>query len=117
MAISNYNPQNVSSFDVNFDRLIWKKLEDMLFDDGKGTVYTLTGIFIKRNGKFGPRPYVSTDQYLVDLPQRRLDDVEKMLEDPEVIQQIKDGKAGFWIRSYMSKKYDKECFDVFFEDL
>ena len=115
MAISNYNKGSV--FEVNFDKLGWASLEDLYNADGDGAVYTLTGLFINQKGKYGPRPYVSTMLNLVDLPQHRLADIEAMLQDQEVIKQIIDGKAGFTIRPYISKRYDKECFDVVFRDL
>lgn len=114
-SIGDFNKGSV--FEVNFDQLGWVTLEDLYNADGDGTVYTLTGLFINQKGKYGPRPYVSTDKYLIDLPQHRLEDIKQMLEIPEIVQQVTDGKAGFTIRPYISRKYDKECFDVFFRNL
>lgn len=114
-SIGDFNKGSV--FEVNFEKLGWVSLEDLYNADGDGAVYTLTGLFINQKGKYGPRPYVSTDLYLVDLPQHRLEDIEQMLTMPEIVQQVTDGKAGFTIRPYISRKYDKECFDVFFRNL
>lgn len=108
---------NKALFDVDFEKLGWITMEDMYNADRDGTVYTLTGLFINTKSKYGPRPYVSTDKYLVDLPQHRLQDIESMLTLPDIIQQVRDGKAGIMIRPYISKKYDKECFDVIFINL
>lgn len=109
--IGDYNKEVI--FDVAFDNRGWKKLEDFYNEPGynPNEIHTIEGLFINEKGKFGKRPYVACDKiYLVDFPQHLTEVVEQMIADPEVVQQINEGKAGFTVRAYMSNTYNRECY-------
>ena len=113
MSIAKLNKTRI--FDVDFESLEWKKLDELYTADPDKR-YFLTGAYINENGKFGARPYVSTDEYLINLPAHRLADIETVLTDDDIVNQIKEGKAGFTIITYDSKKFSKKCYDVMFFD-
>lgn len=114
MAIANYNKGNV--FNFNTEGLQFADLED-LFNSDEDHVYVIKGFFINTKSKFGPRPVVVTPDFMADLPQHMLKTVNQIIADPETVEQINNGKAGFKIRSYISKNYNKECFTVSFVNL
>ena len=115
MAISSYNKGSI--FNVNTEGMKFEKMEDLYNLNGAEKVYTLTAVFINTKSNFGPRPVGVTPEFMVDFPNHTLPEVQQILQDPDTIQQIKEGKAGFQIRAYMSKTYNKECFTPHFVDL
>lgn len=114
MSITKFNKGSV--FNVNFFGLEFVKLED-LFNSDEDQVYVITGLFINQKSKYGPRPFVSTPDFLADLPSHMLETVEEIISSPEIVEQINSRKAGFKVRSYKSKTYNKECYSVEFVDL
>lgn len=104
---------------LNFIKLdeVFQMSEDEKATTGKKPVYTITGIYINSKSKFGPRPFVSTPNFLVDLPSHMLDTAKAMLADHELIDDINAGKVGFSVRSYFSNKYHKDCYSVDFVDI
>jgi len=115
MAISSYNKGSI--FNVNTEGMKFEKMEDLYNLNGAEKVYTLSAVFINTKSNFGPRPVGVTPDFMVDFPNHTLPEVQQILQDPDTIQQIKEGKAGFQIRAYMSKTYNKECFTPHFVDL
>ena len=75
------------------------KLGDLV----KGKVYQIKAVFINKKSKFGPSPVIGLETCLVDLPTHCLEDVEEILADPELIDCINDGKAGFSVVTYEEK--------------
>lgn len=111
---TSYNKGSI--FDINFDDRTWYKLEDM-FNEQEGVIFRIEGLFINENSKFGARPFVAFDKiYLADLPQHMTETIREMIGDPEVVEEINDGKVGFTVRAYMSKTYKKECYSIRFVD-
>lgn len=122
MSVTKYNKG--TKFDANLTGLQFIKMEDVfqMSEDekavsGKKPVYKITGIFINSKSKFGPRPFVSTPDFLMDLPSYQLETVKQMLADDELIKDVNSGKVGFSVRSYYSNKYNKDCYSVEFEDI
>lgn len=112
---TSYNKGSI--FDINFDDRTWYKLEDM-FNEQEGVVFHIEGLFINEKSKFGARPFVAFDKiYLADLPMHMTETIREMISDPEVVEEINDGKVGFTVRAYMSKNYNKECYSIRFEDI
>lgn len=121
MSVQKYNKGskfNATLTGLEFVKLeeVFKMSEDEKATTGKKPVFTITGIFINNKSKFGPRPFVSTPGFLVDLPSHMLDTAKEMLTDDELIKEINDGKVGFTVRAYYSNRYNKDCFSVDFVD-
>lgn len=110
-----------SAFNVNFEGLEFISLQDLYDQQEPGkaeeTVFKITGLFINQKSKFGPRPFVSTPNFLADLPAHMLETVQQMIGDPEVVEEINSGKVGFQLRTYTSKTYKNLCYTIFFVDL
>jgi len=96
--------------------LKFKKLEELYKEDSKG-IYQVTGLFINRKSKFGDKPFLSTPFFLVDLPKNRLDDIQNMINDQEVVDDVNSGLVGFKVVSYFSKTYNKTCYNIEFVDM
>lgn len=114
--ISDYNKGSVFSADLsNHD---WKKLEDIYCSPSfyEDQIFPLKGLYINEKSKYGRRPYAATDSFLVDLPMHLLETVEQIISNPEIVEQINTDHAGFKIRSYMSRTYNRECYTVVFVD-
>ena len=75
------------------------KLADLV----QGKIYKIQAVFVNRKSKFGPIPVIGLDTCLVDLPAHLLNDVEAILEDPEMIDEIKAGHAGFSVVTYQDR--------------
>lgn len=122
MSAKKYNKG--SKFNANLNGLEFIKLEDVfkMSEDekavsGRKPIYKITGIFINSKSKYGPRPFVSTPDFLVDLPTHMLETTRQMLADDELIKEVNEGKVGFTVRAYYSNKYHKDCFSINFEDI
>lgn len=113
-----------SKFTTDISNLSFIKLEDAfkMAEDAKAVSgyikpFILTGMFINNKSKFGPRPFVSTPDFLVDLPSHMLDTVKEMLADEAVVDEINHGLVGFVVRTYFSNTYKKDCYSIKFVDL
>lgn len=88
------------------------KLSDLV----QGKIYQIKAAFINRKSKFGPSPVLGLDTCLVDLPAHCLEDVEAILNDPEMVEDINNGHAGFSVVTYEDKngitRYSVEWEDV-----
>lgn len=112
---TSYN--RVSVFDIETDGRIFIKLED-IFNKYNDEPHKIEGFYIHSKSKFGDQAVVAFDKlYLADIPHHKTETIRAMLQDPEVIEEINAGKVGFTVRSYMSKTYKRECYDIVFVDL
>lgn len=88
------------------------KLQDLVM----GKVYEIKAVFINKKSKFGPSPVIGLDTCMVDLPAHCIDDVEAILSDPDMIDDINNGKAGFSVVTYQDKN-DVTRYSVNWEDI
>ena len=75
------------------------------------------GFFITPDSGYGEGAIVILEKELLSLPQRYVEDIKKFMDDPEVVEAVKDQKAGIIITTFESKKYKKQGFDVEFIEL
>lgn len=94
MAISKYNKTSVY-FDVNTEGFEFTKVAELK----EGETYKLLGLFLK-DGKFGTYPVYIIDKWLVSGTPAQADVVRSILNDPEAVEDIKNGKAGIKMRTY-----------------
>lgn len=113
---SKYNRSGAFS-DVNIKGLIWMSLAEYAKAEGTGTIHQLHALLINRRGKYGNQPVLVTDGHCINGPKHLLKDVQAMLEDPEAIEAIRAGKAGFCIREYEASDYGRLCYSVAWVDL
>lgn len=92
-------------------------LKELYEHYGADYVHVLTGMYVSSKGKFGEQPVLLTVNNYVNAPKHLLESVKEILDDSFIIEQINNGNAGFYIKKYIDKKYNKECYGVQFVDL
>lgn len=104
------------AFNINFEKdfVTLKELRDSYED---GHIHPIHGIGINGKSKYGAHPFLEVKDYLVDLPKHMLDTCKQILNDHEMVQEIKDGTIGFIIRTYTDNKFGKECCTIEFVDI
>ena len=79
-------------------------LPDLFNANGASKVYPFYAVYINRTGKYGPQAVLAlSETLLVNLPQHKLEECEKMLQDEEAVMAINAGLAGFRIYQYSTK--------------
>lgn len=105
-----------TSWGVNTEGYEFKKLEDLYKSNGSEKVYICKG-FIITKGKFGEGVSVITDGYFMNMPSHMIDEFKEILKSEEDINDIKSGKVGIQIYTYIDKTYNKTCFGARFIDI
>ena len=104
-------------FDVDTKDYAFTSLGDLFKEYGDKKEYVLQGIYINTKSKFGSQPVAIIEGCLVNLPSHLIDQVKTILDDPEQVEDIKNGVAGFTIYSYKNKKFGNDCYSVNFIDI
>ena len=115
MSIVKFNHTSPFTFKAG-EKFPYYSLKSLADSNKPETVYRVLGLFINDRGRYGDQPLALTPYYYVNLPSHLLNDVTAMIKDPEVVEQINAGKAGFKIRDYINrnggKSYSVEWVDV-----
>lgn len=116
--LDKYNKGGVT-FEVDIKNFRFVALEDLFKRDGGKTIFGIDGLYINKKSSFGDHPVaiVAVEEMLVDLPQHMTEDVKAMLQDPVVIEGIKNGHVGFVVQQYEQKKYKRLCYGIKWEEL
>lgn len=77
----------------------------------------IKGFFITPDSGYGEGAIVIIDKKLLSLPQRYVEEIKNYMEDSEVVEVTKAGKACIVITTFESKKYKKTGYDVEFTEL
>lgn len=110
---------NKPAFDVDTADFDYIRLADLYKSKkhgGRDTIHAIDGVFISKS-QFGLTPVVINVEYqaLINIPMHMAKTFEEILADPELVQMIKDRKAGFTIYTYES--HGKECYSINFANL
>lgn len=92
---------------------------------GADKINLVKGCWINSKSKFGEHPVlmivaeVEKENLLFNLscPQNLTPTIKAILECPELVQGINEGKCGVRVYQYHAKKYNKDCYGVKFVDL
>lgn len=108
MSISNYNSKG-KQFIVDNSEFPFVKLRDLV----PGREYPLFGCFVTpdKNG-YGEGAVLITADHNVNIPGRYVAKIREFLADPEVIDQINDGKAAFSYEIVYSEKYKRDAYRI-----
>lgn len=114
---SKFNKGN--RFSIDTTGYNYKKMSDVVADNGFEPVYTVAALYINTKGKFDDHPVAVLPQIeaLVDLPSHMTETVRGILADPEAVADIEAGKVGIKFESYNSKTYNRECLGCRWIDL
>lgn len=106
------NKQAGFSFKVKTEGFTFENLRDL--EEGK--TYPVKGVFINTKSKFGAKPVIISDGFMVDIPKHKMDDVNAILADHSLCEAIDAGQCAFTVRSYQDKTYGK-CYTVDWVDV
>ena len=71
-------------------------------DQGNAPIKVL-GMYVNYKAKCGPQPHLITIDYKISLPNHLLKEVESILDDPELVRAINDGRCAFEPEQYTDK--------------
>lgn len=100
-----------AKFSIDTAGFQYKKIGDVVNDNGMDNEYIVAALFINTKGKFDDHPVAVLPQIeaLVDLPSHMTATVREILQDPDAIAAIEAGKVGIKFEKYTSKTYNREC--------
>lgn len=81
-----------------------------------GNTYKARLLYINKKSKFGDAPVVVTDDSIINLPKHLLEDVKTMINDPEAVTAVNEGRVGFIPYEYESKQYGT-CYSIKWTDI
>ena len=117
MSFGSKHAKSTVSFTFDYKQVShYTSLADLYAENGASKVYVIRGLYINTKGKYGAQPVITIDDAFVNVPSHLLHAVSDMLSDPEDIQAINEGKAGFRIRTYLSKSKNL-CYSVDWVDV
>ena len=80
------------------------------------TKIPIFGMFITPDSGYGEGAIVILEESLLSLPQRYVGQIKDMMDDPDVVNAIKEDKAAVIVTTFESKKFKKTGYDVEFTD-
>lgn len=100
-----------TKFSIDTTGYTYKKISDIVNDNGLDPVYVVAALFVNTKGKFDDHPVAALPQIeaLVDLPSHMTESVKEILQDPEAVADIDSGKVGIKFEKYIAKTYNREC--------
>lgn len=104
-------------FDIVTNGFEYLSLHDLFTQNGEAAIYPLRGIYINTKGKYDDSPVFATDSYFVNIPSHMTETAKEILADEEAIKDINGGKVAFKIYTYVSQRFNKECFGIDFLDV
>lgn len=112
------NKFNKTSFGVDITDFKYVKLADLYNapeNGGEKTVHAINGVYVHKS-RLGDSPVIidGENKTLVNLPSHMGETVREILQDPEGVEAIKQGKVGYTIYEYES--HGKKCYSITFVD-
>lgn len=112
---SNYSHGN--KFNVDSTDFPFCELSELVKENGHKTL-TVQGLFTYTTKKGKTRPCLIADSHKINLPDHMLKDVKMILEDPEAIDLINEGRCGFKTSEYEdTKNGNGTCYSGSFIDI
>lgn len=113
MAFSKLNKVKRVDWGIKTEGMEFKKCADMALN----TVLTIRGCFITPDNGFGEGAVLIMDGFLLNIPARYVDQIKAVVDDADIIDQIKAGKAGIKITTFESPKFKRTGYNVEFIDI
>lgn len=113
MKITDLNYKDRIDWGIDTKDMDFKKCEEM----PQETPLNVHGFFKTPDIGYGRGAVAILDDVLLNLPQRYVEVVDKILSDDEMIEEIKEGKVAIKISSFTSKKYKKVGYDITFVEV
>ena len=110
MSITKHNRTNNVTWKVNNDGFDYIKLREL----SEGEEYPLLGCFISKDHGYGEGAVLITQGYNVNIPQKYVETVQDIMNDPEAIDEINSGRTTFSYVTFTSKKYRRDGYTITF---
>lgn len=116
MSITRFNTNEVYfTYDREKSRP-YTNLETLYKEYGKDKVYKVLGLYINE-GKFGEQGSAVLEDVQVNLPKHLVPVIKEIRADEELVSDINDGKVGFKIYQYISKRYNVKAYSIRWVDI
>lgn len=117
MGIGNYSQSRTIDWGIDTKSMEFIKCKELI-EKGKeeSEVIKLLGFFITPDSGYGRGAVLITEQNLINIPSRYVEDLEKMYDDTSVINQIKSGHAAFRVKTFYSTKFKRTGYSIEFID-
>lgn len=113
MAITRFNQSAVIDWEFNTEGFQYRKLKDL----PENVTFRLRGCFVTPDQGYGPGAVLITDQEFINIPQRYVQTLSDIREDPEAVAEIKAGKAGFHYTTFKSRNNGGTGYNVVFDEI
>ena len=112
MGISKFNKGNKINWGIDTKSLPFKKTSEVELNK----IYDLKGCFITPDRGFGKGAVLISDGFLLNIPARYVDCINNIVADAETVEDIKAGKCGFIVTSFISEKFKRTGYSIEFVD-
>lgn len=113
MKITDLNYKGGIDWEIDTKNMDFIKCADI----SQETQHKIHGVFITRDRGYGRGAVAILDDALLSMPHRYVETVETILNDEEMVQEIKDGKVAIEIDEFVSTKYKKVGYDITFVEV
>ena len=110
MGISKFNKGNKIDWGIDTKLLPFKKTSEVELNK----TYDLKGCFITPDKGFGKGAVLISDGFMLNIPARYVDDINNIVADSETVEDIKAGKCGFIVTSFISEKFKRTGYSIEF---
>lgn len=85
---------------------VFTKPSELVEQYGLDNVYTVQGLYINTESKYGNSPVIVTEKYRINAPSHSAKQIKEILMDDESIEVINSGKAGVKFIPYKNEHGD-----------
>ncbi len=97
MSFASKHNKAARSFDLNTEGFPFMSMKQLYNDPvfGPDTIYPVDGVYVFKT-KYGEKPALVSmaNRFFISMPGHQLEEVQKILADPEDVQAIKSGAVG-----------------------
>ena len=110
MGISKFNKGGKIDWGIDTTSMTFKKTSEVELNK----TYDLKGCFITPDRGYGEGAVLISDGFLLNIPARYIDTINDIILDSEVVEEIKSGKCGFIVTSFISEKFKRTGYSIEF---
>ena len=112
MGISKFNKGSKIDWGIDTKSMTFKKTSEVELNK----TYELKGCFITPDRGYGEGAVLISDGFLLNIPARYIDTINDIISDSEAVEEIKSGKCGFIVTSFISEKFKRTGYSIEFAD-
>lgn len=113
MAITKFNKHNSIDWEYKTDGFEFKKASEMELEK----VYPIHGVFTTPDNGYGIGGVVILDDCLMNAPAGDVATIQEIMADADTIAEIKAGKCGVKVNTFVSKKFKRTGYSLEFVEL